>query len=445
MLGASATRETGVSRPLVAALIVSAWVMVLFCRLQLTSRLTWAGLVGTAVGCFALTALFHALTVMVVRGIVGLDEPLPRVLLRTWVPVVWVPCLIVLTMDGSLWVALLVPALTVLVAWAVLRGRVPAAQERGEGTLQSLFHVPAELAVRETVMPAVMLAALVELALLAEVRRWDWAAGLLLAVGAVMLVRRGRVRARRAEVSAALATALAALCTLVALVPFMKPGQGALALALLAMQSSGGAPSTSVRAAPRPALGDTGIVLTLPPKKRAETLPPVPSASASAAVAKDRLIPFDGQYWYFREFEERPSPDARKVQGNPLKAEIQSTNRLSLMMEAHQTFVPSLELDCCGTLELHTTNADEREDPIFVEVLLGDGVGKPVSLGVKLLPSSSVEGRKMARPASEVVSYALTPAARRLGISQMTVRIRKYGGGAGVASQVAVVGFEVRP
>lgn len=443
--GRAAGPGKGLGKPLVAALAVSTWVMVLFCRLQLTSRLSWAGVAGTAVGCMVLTAVFHALTVLVVHGIAESREQPGTLLARTWVPVVWVPCLVVLTMDGSLWVALLVPALALLIAGPFLRGRAMAAEQRGQGKVQSLFHVPPEVTLWETVAPAVLLAGLLELALLVEVRRWDWVAGLLLAGAALLVAFRRRLKPqRRARRSAGLATVAALLCTLVALVPFMKPGQGALALALLAMHPPGGAPTASVKAAPRPGLGDTGIILTLPPKKRAETLPPVPSASSVASTAKLRMIPFDGQYWYFREFEDKPSADARKVQGDPLKAEIRSTNRLALMMEAHQTFVPSLGLDCCSTLELHVTNADEREEPIFVEVVLSDGPQRTVSLGSRLLPSSRTDGDRK-RPANDVVSYALPATAKGMACSQLTVRIRRYGTGAGVGSQMSVVGFELKP
>ena len=178
---------------------------------------------------------------------------------------------------------------------------------------------------------------------------------------------------------------------MIALLPFLKAGPGHDALDRLLLQLDRQKSAPAKPRSSNPGAGYSGIILLLPPKPPEAVRPPTPSTDVPGA-AKPQVIAFDGAYWYFKEPDQAPRPDARIVHGDPLKARIQSTNMLALQMEAHQLIVPAVKMSCCSALRLNVTNADTRPGSIAIEVVLRDMETKPpsaTSLGTIVLPSST--------------------------------------------------------
>lgn len=449
--GVSTKRWSSLGWPLGASLVFTAWVMLLFCRLQLGSRLTWPDLFLTLLGCGVMTALVHGVAVAVVRGILRRSEmPAAWVLIRwTWLVTAWVPALMVLAMDASIWVALVVPVLVGSAAAVLLRWKPQNREVLANARVQSVFQVPSRAAWEQTVAPALLMAVAVQLAVLCLARRFDWTAAWLLAVANVyFLLRTPRKRGEPSGWMVAGVSALALMVTVIALVPFLKPGKGELALALLAMQQSD-VKAVGKKPPPPRGGGFSGIILTLPPKPKEKVLPPTPGVVPVAGVPKPKVIPFDGVYWYFREPDDRPKKDARRVEGDPLKAEIRSTNVVSLQMEAHQRFDPALDLSCCSTLRVEIVNAETRPGVIAIQVLVRDpeAVGQEaVLVGTVVAPSSIGSSIDPLRaPVRETLTFTIPHRAQAVACGEMTVRIQSPYGRKREASKVSVEGFVLVP
>jgi hypothetical protein len=110
------------------------------------------------------------------------------------------------------------------------------------------------------------------------------------------------------------------------------------------------------RDAIKPAFGShyPGVILTLPAKPHPRIVSPTASVetSFSSALSKPVIISFDGVYWYFKQPDTRPRPDALMKQGDPMKANVRSTDHRELAMEAHQRLPTPISGDCCHALRI---------------------------------------------------------------------------------------------
>jgi hypothetical protein len=126
--------------------------------------------------------------------------------------------------------------------------------------------------------------------------------------------------------------------------------------------------------------GYTGIILWMVPKKK-EIVAPAPVSVSMAAASKRRplVIPFDGPYWYFQYPYKAPGRDAHKAQGDPTGFNIRSTDRLPLLMEAHQSLASPVPLACCSALDIDVRNGDNARGSVLLGVVLTDSrsAGKP--------------------------------------------------------------------
>jgi hypothetical protein len=448
----SATRLSSITLPLAASLVVTGGAMVLACQFELGSTLSWGGLLVFPLVCAAIAACLHVFTVVVVRGMLDRRESLATwpLLYGTWIPVVWVPALAVLGKDRSMWVVVVLPVMAALIAALLHRW---ASREDDwyvvDGDLQSLFMVPDAATLRQTLLPALVAALAAEGGVMALAGRRDWGAGCLLAVACVLPVWRfPRKRAARLGRRGVVSSATALLVMAIALLPFLKHGAGHAALDALLQREQMKAASAKAPV-PHPGAGYSGVILLLPPKPREAVLPPPPNSSSTATQAKPLLIKFDGAYWYFKEPDERPRRDARIVHGDPLKAHINSTNELALLMEAHQAILPAVKLSCCSAVEVNVANADVRSGEIFVEVLLRDteAKGKPaISLGTQVIPSSTAPSIAFDRPTvHETLTFRIPRNARAKLCSEITVKIKPSRDRERAASQVSVESFVLVP
>jgi hypothetical protein len=162
------------------------------------------------------------------------------------------------------------------------------------------------------------------------------------------------------------------------------------------------------------------------------------------SIAKSKVIPFDGQYWYFQAPDRGPGPDAHMAQGDPTKARIRSTSSLPVMMEAHQQLPQEMAANCCRELELNVVNADAVPGTISVEVVLRDSSKKTaqnVSLGSKVLASSTVWPMPLKRPpVHETLTFQI-PRGDRQAFDEITVKVTPEVHRSLAAPQVGIESF----
>ena len=396
----------------------------------------------------------HAAAVVVIRGILDRQDDVPTwpVMYGTWITVVWVPALVVLGMDRSAWVAVLLPLMTGLATALFYRWARHTERHEFEGELQSLFVVPTRATLGQTIFSALLTSIVAQFGLVALMLRLDWLAALLLALACLFPVWRfprspDSTFARRESTPFASSVA-ALLVTIIALLPFLKAGPGHEALDRLLLQLDRQKSAQAKPRASNPGAGYSGIILLLPPKPPQAVLPPAPSAEVPGS-AKPQVISFDGAYWYFKEPDEAPRPDAKIVHGDPLKARIQSTNALALQMEAHQTIVPAMKMSCCTALRLNVINADTCPGSIAIEVVLRAMETKPhlsTSLGTMVLPSSTATPMDFLRqPVHETLTFRFPHQQQAGRFSEITVRIKAAPERELAASQVSVESFVLVP
>ncbi len=448
-------RMSSIAWPLAGSLAAGAWLMVLACQFELGSTLSLQALFIFPLVCLVLTAGVHAAAVVVIREILDRQENISTwsQMYGTWITVVWVPALFVLNKDRSAWVAIVLPLMTVLTTALFYRwARRPEQPYEFDGDIQSLFLVPSKATVLQTIFPALLTSLAAQLGVLALVPRQDWLAALFLALACLFPVWRfprspNNTFGRR--LSTPFSNSVAALLlTMIALLPFLKHGPGHDALDLLLWQLDRQKSAPAKPRASNPGAGYSGIILLLPPKPPQTVLPPAPSADVPGS-AKPQVIAFDGAYWYFKEPDDAPRPDAKIVHGDPLKAHIQSTNRLALQMEAHQAIVPAVKMDCCTALRLNITNADTRPGSIAIEIVLRDKETKPssaTSLGTIVIPSSTANPIDFLRqPVHETLTFRFPRPPRAGRFSEITVRIKAAPERELAASQVSVDSFVLVP
>ena len=221
--------------------------------------------------------------------------------------------------------------------------------------------------------------------------------------------------------------------------------------ALLGIQQAPSSRSTIAEDKRSSGTAYSGVILMLPPKPHQEIVPPVrpDGLHLAGALAKPIVIPFDGAYWYFKRPDTRPKPDARVQRGDPLKANIRSTDRIPLVMEAHQV-LPSFNMtDCCTALRVELVNADNRPGAITIEIWLRDTSMKSalaLSLGSVVIPSSKALSISLKRsPINEVLTFRFPPGAHGSKFDEITLMIRPAWERALAGSQVAIQNFVLVP
>ena len=156
-----------------------------------------------------------------------------------------------------------------------------------------------------------------------------------------------------------------------------------------------------------------GIILWPPPIKKTEIVPPRPH-SPSFSIGKPSkpvVIPFDGQYWYFKAPSKRPGPRAHVAHGRATYVNVHSTNSAPLLMEAYQNLGTSIDLECCSEIDVAITNADVRPGTIALGIRLADSdsLGDPsLDLGERTIVSSTGAQIPVNRPpVDEVLRFPI--------------------------------------
>jgi hypothetical protein len=190
-------------------------------------------------------------------------------------------------------------------------------------------------------------------------------------------------------------------------------------------------------------------IILIQPKKPHEIIMPARSTT-SGSIQNTHVIPFDGAYWYFKQPDTQPAPNAHVMRGDPVKRRMVSTDGQSLAMEAHQPLGQEIDMNCCRSLRLDVKNADNVPGPIAVEVLLRDRVlskkTSAVSLETIVLPSSTVSPMPLARPpVDDKVTFQLPRAAHGKTFNEITVRIKPEVSRSLAGAQVGIKDFVLQP
>jgi hypothetical protein len=445
-----------VSWPLTGSFVLTAIVVSIFCVPPMRPLHSWGQLLALACTYILIAACVHTLAIWSICRLQG-DRIREWVVMwpvvwGAWIAVVWLPLLALLTSEHSRWVALVLPITGVFVCCFVSAYRSIAGEEAawspGDGSSAALFEQPESPRVWRMLVPSFVSVLLTYGGLASYAGGHAWRAGAFFAAAAMQVAHRllqqmptgePAVSGRSLRRTAAGNSVAVWMLTVLALLPF-------LASIGVAMRGWMGMPG--VRAADHLANylrgathGYVGIILTRP-KMRHEIVTPVLTANPEGFRKQNKMIPFDGQYWYFQDPAVRPGPNPHIVQGDPTKKQIASTDRLPIVMEAHQKLRTPMEAHCCRALQLNLVNADAVPGSITLEVQLRDEHGYVASLGDKVLASSTVAPMPLHRaPVKETLLFQLPRGAKDRAFDEITVKIKPERSRSLAAPKVAIDSF----
>jgi len=87
-------------------------------------------------------------------------------------------------------------------------------------------------------------------------------------------------------------------------------------------------------------------------------------------------VPFTGEYWIYRQTEDRPPSDSLQLTGSPLDASYASTDLIPLIVEARQDLRDPIEVSTCGAIEVDVANRDGFPGTVALDLLLASGRGR---------------------------------------------------------------------
>lgn len=346
---------------------------------------------------------------------------------------VFLPCITLLYRRHSPWMFLVLAITAIAIAFNIRR-LVPAAAaplpakmpQWQTGVLPSLHGLPGP---DSRPLRSFFLALCLQGAIIAAIAESLFLAAILLSISLFLLVWRWSAFDTTAtkrfanKRSSTLLYALAFFLTVLMLIPPASGGAGG-------AFGAGRAPRNPPTFAHGPTANSNndyiGIVLWPPPVKK-ETLPPIPHphSFAPGGAAKPLIIPFNGQYWYFKAPSVRPGPHAHIARGKPTDVIVRSSDLAPLLMEAHQILDKSIDLTCCREIEVAITNADTRSGKISLGLILTDSTSpdKPSrNLGSRPITSSEPANIPLNRePIKEVLRFPIPRSSTTRRFNEITV------------------------
>ncbi|SEG61801.1 hypothetical protein SAMN05421819_3839 [Bryocella elongata] len=432
---------------------------------------SWGQIVSLATAYVLLAAAVHAIAVWSVCRVREETEtahwPLILSLIwAAWIVVVWLPLLALLTAERSPWVSLIIPV-TAIFAALLLRWR----SERALPELELPPHKPEALSFalvmedgRElwrALLPAAGAVVAFELGIVALVADHAWTSGCLFGIAALYPLHKLQSRrpnqgdprnhARTSNRAATANSVVVWLLLVLALTPFMATYAEGVIAGMMHIDTHG-RPIGAPHLGHGNSSGYVGLILVPPPVPHPIVAPTV--AGASELPGKTQVIPFDGAYWYFKAPDADPGPAPHLMHGDPVKNRVLSTDRLPLVMEAHQKLGRPVAMSCCSSLRIDVTNADTVAGPISIEVILHEtavpgtgGRAKPskAALGQLYLKTSLVSPMPLKRPPVEdSVSFTLPSYLRGRSVDEITVRILPARARSLAGPQVAIKDFALQ-
>jgi hypothetical protein len=452
------TRAQQISSPLVlpmlGSILASSIIASIFLLPPTRAMLSLQQLLLRAALYLAIIVCIHVVTVWSIWRLIReyVEPSAGTLVVHVWAAVVWLPLITTLDAERSLWISCIVPwafanGVTFLNLWSKL------SQEEESVPARGLLQPAATPPLWRALLPYCITIVMVQAGLGSLASGHPWSAAALICAGLLLfLVRhpfvRGAARSRRKfSRFSLLQTAAVFFLISTALTPYLQKAYGLRSLISLLATPAHVASSGS-----RLNLGShySGVILTLPPKPHPRVEPPAASdlTSFSSALRKPVIIPFDGVYWYFKQPDTRPKPDARIERGDPLKANVRSTDHHGLAMEAHQTLSTPLSGDCCRAMRIEFLNGDDRPGLIQIEVVLSNTSGKPASslhLGSLAIPSSQGHVSLNRPPVAESMRFPIPAAAHGKQFDAITVVIQPSSERALAGSKIAIQNFVLVP
>jgi hypothetical protein len=99
-------------------------------------------------------------------------------------------------------------------------------------------------------------------------------------------------------------------------------------------------------------------------------------APRQRSVTSPLHVLFTGEYWIYRQTEDRPPSDSLQLTGSPLDASYASTDLIPLIVEARQDLSEPIEVSTCGAIEVDLANRDGLPGTVALDLLLAGGRGR---------------------------------------------------------------------
>ena len=453
--GDSDPNETGLL--IVTGCLSAAMIASLACQLPKAHTLSWTTIFSLSIKYIAVTAVVGAVGTSIPWLFLKIKPSFSLISLSKKAGVGWIffPCITLLyrQQSPSMFLALAFAAITLVLS---VRRLFPATAESGQekpqawytSDLPSLYGLPIA---GFRPMRAFFMAICGQTALIFAAAGYLIVAGILLSTCLVTFVWRwSDPRAKERFTGcrqSILLCALAIVFTMFALIPWL-----------------GGKSYASNRPSHKPALFThesteadvpgseyVGIILWPPPIKKTEIVPPSPPADslANGRAAKPVVIPFDGQYWYFKAPSKRPGPRAHIAHGRSTNANVHSTNSAPLLMAAYQNLGTPIDLACCSEIEVAITNNDVRPGIIALGLRLADSssIGEPShDLGLRTIASSKPAQIPLNRPpVEEVLRFPISSSATIHRFDEITIFFVPAPERARAGAKVSIESFTLIP
>lgn len=451
-----------VAAPLVGCLSITLGAVSLICKPPHVASLSWVQLAAIALAYIAAAVCIDAALVLLAGKAFPdhIEVSATTLVCGSWLSAAWMPLLVLLMREDSIWVFAVPPMIAAPSALFLRRWSSSQSDQRdiARGPIQAsnLFGLLESPSVLRTILPSAAAAIAFEAGFGLLFIGHEFWAGVLFAGCTVFSIwkfslkrRQSGLRQEQLSVGRVIRDALAvALCTAVALLPFLRSGRSGM-LAFLHT-------NRAVLASPKPvtivrhsSAFYSGVILYLPPKQHKEITAPAAASTEhqNGLRPKPIVIPFDGVYWFFQPPHDRPEPDARVLREDPLRANVRSTDRLPLLMEAHQVLASSVKMDCCRALRVQLLNGDHRPGTIRLEVRLRDiRQKKPadVSLGEVVL-SASGSGSAAGHTAEETLTFPMPVKADTTQFDEITIVFKPSEEREFVGARVSIEQFVLVP
>lgn len=192
-------------------------------------------------------------------------------------------------------------------------------------------------------------------------------------------------------------------------------------------------------------------VILWPFAKKDPIVPPVVVENELLArgTREPLILRFDGPYWYLQPPQKAPGRMAHSAKGTPLAFDIQSSNSMPLVMDAHQYLSSSIRVARCREITVEFANFDNKNGAISLGVLLTDGTSaKKPTLYLGQQPIMSTESGQFSiksAPVFETLRFSLPMNARIQKFNEITVLILPDIEHTFEAPKIAIEQFELFP
>ncbi|HEX4576182.1 MAG TPA: hypothetical protein VH117_02430 [Edaphobacter sp.] len=454
------TRSTETWSLIVTGCLAAAMIASLSCHLPASRTYSWITILFLSVKLIALTATAGVVGTSIPWFFLRQKPPFRLFFLSKSVAVGWIffPCITLFYRQQSPNMFLVLPLATIALSLSLGRlfPTIPETDKKDlpgwyTSDLPSLYGLP--IADFRPVRALVM-AMCFQGALVLAIAEFPFSAGILLSTCLFLLAWRWSVLDSNAKIGFAeerrsiLFCASAFFFTVLALIPWVAGKSHSSARnkvhkpPLIAHESN---------EADVPGSDYAGVILWPPPVKKTEIVPPKPH-SASFAIGrtfKPVVIPFDGQYWYFKAPSTRPGPRAHVAHGRATYVNVHSTNLAPLLMEAYQNLGTSIDLECCSEIDVAITNADVRPGSISLAIRLtdSDSNGKPSqNLAERTIVSSKAAQIPLNRPpVEEVLRFPISRPTTIHRFDEITVVFLSVKERARAGAKVSIQSFTLIP